>query len=112
MQLVSLAMLAVKHAETFDRTYWALLVITVPIVLPCTCGVNLYKSLSDVNFRRVTFHVARKHRASVFSSKGGRGHHPVAAAPPAPRTNIAARWCTAQENYNIPRMLQCSGFVP
>jgi uncharacterized membrane protein YfcA len=56
MQLVSLAMLAVKHPETFDRTYWALLVITVPIVLPCTLlGVNLYKSLSDINFRRVTF---------------------------------------------------------
>ena len=56
MQLVSLAMLAVKHPETFDRTYWALLVTTVPIVLPCTLlGVNLYKSLSDVNFRRITF---------------------------------------------------------
>jgi uncharacterized membrane protein YfcA len=56
MQLVSLAMLAVKRPETFDGTYWALLVITVPIVLPCTLlGVNLYKSLSDVNFRRVTF---------------------------------------------------------
>jgi uncharacterized membrane protein YfcA len=56
LQLVSLAMLAVKHPETFDRTYWALLIITVPIVLPCTLlGVNLYKSLSDVNFRRITF---------------------------------------------------------
>jgi hypothetical protein len=56
MQLVSLAMLAAEHPETFDRTYWALLVITVPIVLPCTLlGVNLYKSLSDVNFRRITF---------------------------------------------------------
>lgn len=56
MQLISLAMLAVKHPETFDRTYWALLVTTVPIVLPCTLlGVNLYKSLSDVNFRRITF---------------------------------------------------------
>ena len=56
MQLLSLAMLAVKHPETFDRTYWALLVITVPIVLPCTLlGVNLYKSLSDVNFRRITY---------------------------------------------------------
>jgi hypothetical protein len=33
-----------------------LLVITIPIVLPCTLlGVNLYKSLSDINFRRVTF---------------------------------------------------------
>ena len=56
LQLVSLAMLAVKHPETFDRTYWSLLIITVPIVLPCTLlGVNLYKSLSDVNFRRITF---------------------------------------------------------
>lgn len=56
LQLVSLAMLAVRHPETFGPTYWALLVITVPIVLPCTLlGVNLYKSLSDVNFRRITF---------------------------------------------------------
>jgi uncharacterized membrane protein YfcA len=56
LQLVSLAMLAVEHPETFGPTYWALLVITVPIVLPCTLlGVNLYKSLSDINFRRVTF---------------------------------------------------------
>jgi uncharacterized membrane protein YfcA len=56
MQLVSLAMLAIKHPETFDRTYWALLVVTVPIVLPCTLlGVNLYKSLSDINFRRITY---------------------------------------------------------
>jgi uncharacterized protein len=56
LQLVSLAMLAVKHPETFDQTYWALLVVTVPVVLPCTLlGVNLYKSLSDINFRRITF---------------------------------------------------------
>jgi uncharacterized protein len=56
LQLVSLAMLAAQHPETFGPTYWALLVITVPIVLPCTLlGVNLYKSLSDINFRRVTF---------------------------------------------------------
>jgi uncharacterized protein len=56
LQLVSLAMLAVKHPETFSATYWALLVITVPIVLPCTLlGVNLYRSLSDGNFRRITF---------------------------------------------------------
>jgi uncharacterized membrane protein YfcA len=56
LQLVSLAMLAVRHPETFDRTYWALLVVTVPVVLPCTLlGVSLYKSLSDINFRRVTF---------------------------------------------------------
>jgi uncharacterized membrane protein YfcA len=56
LQLVALVMLALQHPETFDRTYWALLVITVPVVLPCTLlGVNLYKSLSDINFRRITF---------------------------------------------------------
>jgi hypothetical protein len=56
LQLVSLAMLSVQHPETFDHVYWTLLAITVPVVLPCTLlGVNLYKSLSDINFRRVTF---------------------------------------------------------
>jgi uncharacterized protein len=56
LQLVSLALLAVQSPETFGPSYWALLVITVPIVLPCTLlGVNLYKSLSDINFRRITF---------------------------------------------------------
>jgi uncharacterized protein len=56
LQLVSLAMLALEHPETFSSTYWALLGITLPIVLPCTLlGVKLYKSLSDINFRRVTF---------------------------------------------------------
>jgi hypothetical protein len=54
--LVSLTMLALQHPETFGRTFWALLVVTVPVVLPCTLlGVTLYKSLSDINFRRVTF---------------------------------------------------------
>jgi len=56
LQLVSLAMLAIERPETFGPTYWALLLITVPVVLPCTLlGVNLYRSLSDVNFRRITF---------------------------------------------------------
>ncbi len=56
LQLLSLAMLAFKHPETFDAVYWRLLMITLPVVLPCTLlGVTLYKSLSDVNFRRVTF---------------------------------------------------------
>ena len=56
LQLVSLAMLAIQRPATFGPTYWGLLVITVPIVLPCTLlGVNLYKSLSDINFRRITF---------------------------------------------------------
>lgn len=56
LQLLSLAILAVEHPETFDATYWRLLALTLPVVLPGTLfGVVLYRSLSDVNFRRVTF---------------------------------------------------------
>jgi uncharacterized membrane protein YfcA len=56
LQIVSLAMLAVQHPETFDRTFWSLLLISLPVVLPGTlAGVALYRSLSDINFRRVTF---------------------------------------------------------
>jgi uncharacterized membrane protein YfcA len=56
LQLVSIGMLSVQHPETFDTTFWTLLLITIPIVLPCTLlGVNLYRNLSDVNFRRITF---------------------------------------------------------
>jgi hypothetical protein len=56
MQVLSLATLAVQHPETFNRGFWTLLAISVPIVLPGTLvGVNLYRSLSDINFRRVTF---------------------------------------------------------
>lgn len=56
LQLLSLVLLALQRPETFDRTYWALLAITIPVVLPCTLlGVRLYKSLSDINFRRITF---------------------------------------------------------
>jgi uncharacterized membrane protein YfcA len=56
LQIISLALLAVQHPETFSRQFWSLLAISVPIVLPGTLlGVNLYRSLSDINFRRVTF---------------------------------------------------------
>ena len=56
MQVLSLGMLTLQHPETFDHRYWTLLAISIPVVLPCTLlGVNLYRSLSDINFRRVTF---------------------------------------------------------
>jgi uncharacterized membrane protein YfcA len=56
LQLLSLTMLAIQHPETFDGTYWRLLAFMLPVVLPGTLlGVSLYKSLSDVNFRRITF---------------------------------------------------------
>jgi uncharacterized membrane protein YfcA len=56
LQLVSLGILAIHHPETFDGAYWRLLALMLPIVLPGTLlGVKLYKSLSDINFRRITF---------------------------------------------------------
>jgi uncharacterized protein len=56
LQLLSLGMLALRHPETFDGTYWRLLTLMLPVVLPGTLlGVSLYKSLSDINFRRITF---------------------------------------------------------
>jgi uncharacterized membrane protein YfcA len=56
LQLLSISLLALQRPQTFDRAYWLLVAITVPVVLPCTLmGVRLYRSLSDVNFRRVTF---------------------------------------------------------
>jgi uncharacterized membrane protein YfcA len=56
LQLLSLAILAVEHRETFNGSYWRLLLLMLPVVLPCTLlGVTLYRALSDVNFRRITF---------------------------------------------------------
>jgi len=56
LQLLSLGMLAIQHPGTFDGTYWRLLTLMLPVVLPGTLlGVRLYKSLSDINFRRITF---------------------------------------------------------
>jgi uncharacterized membrane protein YfcA len=56
LQVLSLSMLALQNPGIFGRTYWQLLALTLPIVLPCTLlGVRLYRSLSDLNFRRVTF---------------------------------------------------------
>jgi hypothetical protein len=56
LQVVSLALLAVERPQTFGAAFWILLAVTLPVVLPCTViGVKLYRSLSDLNFRRVTF---------------------------------------------------------
>ncbi len=56
LQVVSLTLLAIQRPETFSPKFWALLAISAPIVLPGTLiGVNLYKNLSDINFRRITF---------------------------------------------------------
>jgi uncharacterized membrane protein YfcA len=56
LQIVSILLLAFQHPETFGPTYWSLLLITTPVVLPCTLlGVYLYRHLSDINFRRIAY---------------------------------------------------------
>ena len=56
LQVISLALLALQHPQTFSPAFWTLVMVTVPVVLPGTLlGVRLYKSLSDINFRRIAF---------------------------------------------------------
>jgi uncharacterized membrane protein YfcA len=56
LQIVSLATNAYAHPNIFGRRFWLLLAITMPVVLPGTIGgVLLYKRISDVNFKRISF---------------------------------------------------------
>ena len=56
LQITSLLVLSVQHPETFNQDYWSLLVCAIPLVLAGTLlGVNLYRKISDINFRTVTF---------------------------------------------------------
>ena len=56
LQVVSLGTNAYLHPEIFGSRFWTLLAITMPIVLPGTIGgVLLYRRISDVNFKRVSF---------------------------------------------------------
>lgn len=56
MQLVSLATNAYSHPSIFEHRFWMLLAVTMPIVLPGTMmGVLVYRRISDVNFKRVSF---------------------------------------------------------
>ncbi len=55
-QLFSLGLIALQHPQFLSGHYFALLIWTLPAVLPGTfCGVSLYQRISDVNFRRISF---------------------------------------------------------
>jgi uncharacterized membrane protein YfcA len=55
-QLFSLALIALQHPQYLSHSYWTLLLLTLPAVLPGTfSGVMLYRRISDVNFRRISF---------------------------------------------------------
>ena len=48
LQILSISLLALQKPETFGPTYWLLVAITAPVVLPCTLlGVRLYRQLSE-----------------------------------------------------------------
>lgn len=86
LQVVSLAILAVEHPETFNDSYWALLLIAIPVVLPCTLlGGSLYKSLSDFNFRRVTLMLLGASGLGLLAKAAGVIAALPAAAPAAVR---------------------------
>lgn len=55
-QLFSLGLIALVRPQYLSGNYLTLLVWTLPAVLPGTfLGVNLYRHISDVNFRRISF---------------------------------------------------------
>jgi uncharacterized membrane protein YfcA len=55
-QLFSLGLIALKQPQWLTGNYLPLLLWTLPVVLPGTfCGVTLYRRISDVNFRRISF---------------------------------------------------------
>jgi len=55
-QVYSLGLIAWLHPSYLSHRFWLLLAITLPAVLPGTMGgVLIYRRISDVNFRRVSF---------------------------------------------------------
>ncbi len=55
-QIYSLALLAWLHPAIFSHKYWVLLGLTLPAVLSGTfSGVSLYRNISDINFKRITY---------------------------------------------------------
>ena len=55
-QIFSLILVALLHPNYLSYHYWMLLLMTLPAVLPGTVtGVTLYRRISDVNFKRISF---------------------------------------------------------
>jgi uncharacterized membrane protein YfcA len=56
LQILSIMIIAIKQPDTFGKQYWDLLLVTTPVVFMGTLfGVRLYRALSDMNFRRISF---------------------------------------------------------
>jgi uncharacterized membrane protein YfcA len=51
-----LILIALLHPNYLSYRYWLLLLLTLPAVLPGTAiGVMLYRRISDINFKRVSY---------------------------------------------------------
>jgi uncharacterized membrane protein YfcA len=58
LQMVYIAVNAAQHPDRFGVSYWAMLALTVPVVLPGTLtGLWIYHRLSERDFQRVSFTV-------------------------------------------------------
>jgi uncharacterized membrane protein YfcA len=55
-QIFSLGLIALQHPDYLDHRYWTLFLLTLPAVLPGTLGgVMLYRRISDMSFRQISF---------------------------------------------------------
>jgi hypothetical protein len=55
-QIYSLGLIAWLHPNYLSHNFWMLLLVTLPAVLPGTMGgVLIYRKISDVNFKRVSY---------------------------------------------------------
>jgi len=55
-QIYSLGLIAWLHPSYLSHRFWLLLAVTLPAVLPGTFGgVMIYRRISDVNFKRISF---------------------------------------------------------
>jgi uncharacterized protein len=55
-QIYSLGLVAWLHPSYLSAQFWLLLALTLPVVVPGTLtGLSMYRRMSDVNFKRVTY---------------------------------------------------------
>jgi hypothetical protein len=66
-QVYSLSLIAWLHPSYLSHRYWLLLLITSPAVLPGTLGgLWIYRRISDVNFKRVSYFLLGLSGASLL----------------------------------------------
>jgi uncharacterized membrane protein YfcA len=71
-QIYSLVLVALFHPAYLTHQFWLLLGITAPAVIPGTLtGLAIYKRLSDVNFKRVSYILLGISGASLLAKTCG-----------------------------------------